>query len=97
VQNFLIFIHHNPNIQPSQNEMNPIEYVIPIILQRLFVPESAIKRIQQELVLHRKVSGHPNVCRFISGAAHPLPERRGFAEYLILLEYCPGMTTIFLR
>ncbi|KAL5251139.1 hypothetical protein ACHWQZ_G016755 [Mnemiopsis leidyi] len=59
-------------------------------LKRLFVPESAVKRIQQELVIHKKVSGHPNICRFISGAAHPLPERRGFAEYLILLEYCPG-------
>lgn len=41
--------------------------------------------------IHRKISGHPNICVFVSGAAHPIPERRGFAEFLMLLEFCPGL------
>lgn len=59
-------------------------------LKRLFVPDDSKSRIQEEIAVLKKVTGHGNICSFVTSATHAIPTRRGFSEYLILLEYCPG-------
>ena len=59
-------------------------------LKRLFVPDDAKPRIQEEITILQKVTGHANICSFVTSAMHSVPSRRGFSEYLILLEFCPG-------
>ncbi|VDP00016.1 unnamed protein product [Soboliphyme baturini] len=56
-------------------------------LKRLIAADrEAAKSIQQEIATHRKLSGHPNIVRFVQGACHDIGTGR--REFLLLMELC---------
>ena len=63
-----------------------------MIFQRLLATDRASNdSIQHEISLSQKLSGHPNIMKFLSSVRNDSPPKHpGKVEYLLLTELCSG-------
>ncbi|GJJ13173.1 hypothetical protein Clacol_007424 [Clathrus columnatus] len=59
------------------------------VLKRIAVADqNMLREVQKEVEVMRKLSGHPNIVKFIDASWHTLPN--GTYEVFILMEFCAG-------
>lgn len=55
--------------------------------------KQACNNIIRELNIHKQLSGHPNIVKYVAASFIDRTAAKGNAEYLLVSELCKGKTT----